>query len=501
MKKNNIIFRRLTICLILVFSLTSWGSGSGEKVFAENDQGNRNPFEDIYETDEYYNAVLWAYYSQPQITNGMDETHFGPGLTVTRGQTVTFLWRSQGCPEPSSAGSNPFVDVPSTEYSYKPILWAVEKGITKGVDEKHFNPTDTLSTQHIVTFLYRTENPGMDGWNGEAEKWAADKSGKPFGVNIEINNNTDCPRANVVLFLYISKTKGNTIDPDNKTTEGNKVLVAYFSCTGTTESVAGLIADIMNADTYRIEAQNPYTEADRNYNNSDSRTSREQNDPAVRPAIAGTVKNLSSYDIVFLGYPIWWRQAPRILSTFVESCDFSNITVIPFCTSGSSDIGQSDDTLAEQAGGGNWLQGRRFSGGATKAEIQTWINEIRGDTNVENTLHLSVNDTEVSVAWEDNESVDALIELVASKPLTIKMSMYGGFEQVGSLGSNLPRNDAQMNTQAGDIVLYSGNQIVVFYDSNSWAYTRLGKISNKSVEEIADLLGNEDVTISISYGR
>ena len=164
--------------------------------------GLANPFVDIYETDDYYDAVLWAYYATPQVTNGMDETHFGPQLTVTRGQAVTFLWRSMGCPEPIST-YNPFVDVPSTEYSYKPILWAVEQGITKGVDETHFNPMDTLSTQHIVTFLYRTKNPGMDGWNGEAAAWASQGyGGKPFGVDIAVNNTTPCPRCNVVQFLY-----------------------------------------------------------------------------------------------------------------------------------------------------------------------------------------------------------------------------------------------------------------------------------------------------------
>ena len=161
-----------------------------------------NPFIDVYESDNYYDAVLWAYYASPQVTNGMDETHFGPHLTVTRAQAVPFLWRSQGCPEPSST-VNPFVDVPSTEYYYKPILWAVEKGITKGVDDTHFNPMDTLSTQHIVTFLFRTKNPGMDGWNGEAAAWAGQGyGGKPFGVDIAVNNTTPCPRCNVVQFLY-----------------------------------------------------------------------------------------------------------------------------------------------------------------------------------------------------------------------------------------------------------------------------------------------------------
>lgn len=120
--------------------------------------------------------------------------------------------------------------------------------------------------------------------------------------------------------------------------------------------------------------------------------------------------------------------------------------------------------------------------------------------NMEKKLHLFINDTEVSVEWQNNDSVNALIALVSTDPLIVQMSMYGGFEQVGSLGTNLPRNDKQTTTEAGDIVLYSGNQIVVFYGSNSWAYTRLGKIKDKTAAEMTDLLSNGNVTITISYG-
>ena len=114
------------------------------------------------------------------------------------------------------------------------------------------------------------------------------------------------------------------------------------------------------------------------------------------------------------------------------------------------------------------------------------------------TLTMRIGDTTVTVDWEDNESVAALRELVKDKPLTIQMSMYGGFEQVGSLGTSLPRNDSQTTTAAGDIVLYSGNQIVVFYGSNLWAYTRLGHVTDKTAAEMAELLGNGNVTIEIS---
>ena len=113
------------------------------------------------------------------------------------------------------------------------------------------------------------------------------------------------------------------------------------------------------------------------------------------------------------------------------------------------------------------------------------------------TLKMLIDGREVPVLWEDNESVAALRALAQEGPLTVEMSMYGGFEQVGALGTELPRNDAQTTTDAGDIVLYAGDQIVVFYGSNAWAYTRLGRIDGLSRDKLAELLGNGAVTLTI----
>ena len=113
-------------------------------------------------------------------------------------------------------------------------------------------------------------------------------------------------------------------------------------------------------------------------------------------------------------------------------------------------------------------------------------------------LQMTIGNTPVSVDWEDNEAAEALKDLCRNQPLTIQMSMYGGFEQVGPIGTALPHNDVQTTTSAGDIVLYSGDQMVVFYSSNSWAYTRLGHITDKSAEDMAELLSNGDTVITIS---
>lgn len=136
--------------------------------------------------------------------------------------------------------------------------------------------------------------------------------------------------------------------------------------------------------------------------------------------------------------------------------------------------------------------------GATPKEKDDINPEETDQPATERILTMKIGDKNVAVDWEENESVAALRELVSEKLLTIQMSMYGGFEQVGPLGTSLPRNDVQTTTSAGDIVLYSGNQIVVFYGSNSWVYTRLGHITDQDAAGMTDLLGNGNVTITIS---
>ena len=155
-----------------------------------------------------------------------------------------------------------------------------------------------------------------------------------------------------------------------------KVLVAYFSATGTTKGVAERIADGLNADLYEIVPQQPYTEADLNYRDNNSRSTVEMNDPDARPEISGSVENMAQYDIVFLGYPIWWYDAPRIMSTFVESYDFSGKTIVPFCTSGGSGIGSSASNLEKLTSGAIWLDGNRLSGSDSQDTVMEWVNSL-----------------------------------------------------------------------------------------------------------------------------
>lgn len=159
------------------------------------------------------------------------------------------------------------------------------------------------------------------------------------------------------------------------TVQKGKTLVAYFSCTNTTKGVAEEIADMAGSSLYRIEPETPYTSADLDYN-SDCRANREQNNPASRPEIKGNIENLDEYDIVFLGYPIWWGEAPKIIYSFLEANDFAGKTIIPFCTSHSSGIGSSDTNLHPIAPDANWKDGKRFGSTYLKSDIETWIKNM-----------------------------------------------------------------------------------------------------------------------------
>ncbi|HEY9575507.1 MAG TPA: flavodoxin [Lachnospiraceae bacterium] len=151
------------------------------------------------------------------------------------------------------------------------------------------------------------------------------------------------------------------------------VLIVYFSVTGTTKGVAERIASLTGGDIYEIQAVEAYSPEDLDYNDSGSRSTTEQNDKNIRPEIGGEELSLSGYTTIYLGYPIWWGEEPRIMDTFVEKYSFDGITVIPFCTSASSGISKSSSNMEALAGSGRWLKGRRFTKDVSEAGLQDWI--------------------------------------------------------------------------------------------------------------------------------
>ncbi len=213
-----------------------------------------------------------------------------------------------------------------------------------------------------------TGNNGSDGvaQNITEESQTSDSFGVSSKTGEEIGQPDDASNAG---------SDDSASEPDNGT-EGSKILVAYFSATNNTEGVAQKLADGLGADIYEITPEQPYTEEDLDYNDSGSRSSVEMNDPDSRPAISGSVENMEQYDVVLIGYPIWWGEAPRIMSTFMESYDFSGKTLAAFCTSASSGFGSSDSALREAAGNAKWLDGQRFSAGASAEDVMEWADGL-----------------------------------------------------------------------------------------------------------------------------
>lgn len=177
-----------------------------------------------------------------------------------------------------------------------------------------------------------------------------------------------------------ASTKNNSTSiPENTTTStdtSSDILVVNFSCTGNTKAIADKVTEMLGADFYEITPAIPYTDADLSYNDDNCRANKEQNDEFARPEIAGEKLETSAYDTVIISFPIWWDKEPRIIDTFMETYDFSDKTLTCFCTSGSSGISTAEANLHTFEPEATWLDGIRFSAGATDNEIQSWLTDI-----------------------------------------------------------------------------------------------------------------------------
>ena len=181
-------------------------------------------------------------------------------------------------------------------------------------------------------------------------------------------------QAAVILRNYMELEAGQAAQPD-----GSRVLVVYYSATGSTEAVAQTIANTLGGDLFELVPTDPYTSADLDWTADGSRVNREHDDEALRDiALTSTeVEDWEDYDTVFIGYPIWWGIAAWPVDAFIKANDFTGKTVIPFCTSASSGLGRSGELLEEMAGTGNWLDGQRFSSGASSSAVDAWVNGLR----------------------------------------------------------------------------------------------------------------------------
>ena len=434
-------------------------------------------FSDVDSGAWYAGAV--DYVREHGLMEGVGEGRFDPEGSLTRAMLVTVLWRQAGQPVVNYLMR--FSDVDGGQWYTEAIRWAAGNRLVGGYGNGLFGTGDPITQEHLSLILQRiTDEPVTDGIPG------FDGSSRP------------ATRAQAAAAVMNCGTLG--ADP-----RANRILVAYFSATGSTRGVAEHIADIVGADLFEIAPEEPYTGADLDYRDASSRASREQDDPAARPAIHGEVEDMGQYGVVFLGYPIWHGQAPKIISTFLEGCDLSGKTVIPFCTSGGSGIDGSEGALNALAPQARWRSGERFGAGASREAVKDWVDGLElGATGPmegeDGMLNIAVNKTVLTAALADNSSARALAELLADGPLSVEMRDYNRMEKVGPLGADLPANDEWIDAQAGDLILYQGNQLVIYYGANSWSLTRLGRIEGVGAGELRDILGGGDVRVTLSMG-
>ena len=203
-----------------------------------------------------------------------------------------------------------------------------------------------------------------------------------FALYRNSNNNTNNTEENITNSGQEEKQTEESIDNEEDTNiskSGNKILVVYYSAQSHTKSVAEKIAKNLNADIFEIVPEQVYSSEDLNWNNSNSRVSREHNDESLRDVKLKNTKvdNWEDYDTVLIGYPIWWGIAAWPVDTFVKNNNFEGKTVIPFCTSSSSGLGQSGKLLEKEANSGNWQEGNRFSSSASDSDIQKWTDSLK----------------------------------------------------------------------------------------------------------------------------
>lgn len=268
-----------------------------------------------------------------------------------------------------------------------------------------------------------------------------------------------------------------------------KILVAYFSFTYATKGIADSMADILGADTYQITPTEAYTSDNSNYYDENTRAYQEQYGSAsARPAINATLGS-TDYDVVLLGFPIWYGKVPRVILSFLDTYDFSGKVVIPFCTSGSSGIGTAQTELQSTYSSIKWKNGARLNG-YTNDQLKTWLAGL----GIKNTpFKLSIGGTDFTAELANNATAQAFNALL---PMTLNMTELNGNEKYKYLDTTLPTNATCPGTiHAGDILLYGNNCVVVFYKtfSTTYNYTKIGRITDPTSLESA--VGNGSVEV------
>ena len=343
-------------------------------------------FADVAANAWYADAV--EYVRDNGLMSGTSTTTFSPDGTMTRAMLATTLYREAG--SPAVTGADTFSDTQAGAWYEDAVLWASQEGVVSGYGNGLFGTNDPVSREQIATILWRyagspstsagqdfADETAISAYASAAVDWA-----RANGIVNGMEGNRFAPqlsatRAQVATILrnYLTMDQEDTQTPDPDT---GRTLVVYFSGSGNTEAVAETIADTLDADIFELIPADPYTDADLDWTEAGSRVNREHEDESLRDVqlAEDTAPNWEDYDTVLFGYPIWWGIAAWPVNDFVQSNDFTGKTVIPFCTSTSSGLGESAELLEELAGTGTWLEGRRFSERPSQTDVENWVGSL-----------------------------------------------------------------------------------------------------------------------------
>ncbi len=343
-------------------------------------------FTDVDADSWYADAV--AYVRDNGLMSGTSAAAFDPDGTMTRAMLAQTLYRAAGSLVVS--GSNSFTDTAEGVWYADAVLWASRQGVISGYGNGLFGTDDPVTREQIAAILWRyagspaaeagtdfADEADISAYAAQAVDWA-----RASGVVNGADGNRFLPRdsatrAQVAVILRNYLTASAPAEPEQPG-ESPRVLVAYFSATGNTARVADAIAEATGGDLFELTPAEPYTSGDLDWTDADSWVVYEHENPDARNTelVTYTPENWDEYDVVFLGYPIWWYDAAWPVEGFVTENDFTGKTVIPFCTSSSSGIGESGQRLAGLAGTGDWLEGERFRGSASQSDVTAWVESL-----------------------------------------------------------------------------------------------------------------------------
>ena len=297
----------------------------------------------------------------------------------------------------------------------------------------------------------------------------------------------------------------------NSTNGDNKTLIVYYSYTNNTEQIVDDLKTMINADVIEVEPANKNLDyAANNYAIGTEQLNKIKNNPndeSSYPAIDPVIVDMSIYNTVIIATPLWWSQMASNMQTLLfkygDEMAGKNIGLI--VSSHSSGISGVEADAKRLVPNGKfyakslWINASKHS--QRKALLEQWLKDVNYNYNVNvdyNTMNLKVNNSTMKVKLSDNAATKALVERLKEGTITYNAYDYGGFEKVGALGFSLPSNDTYITTEPGDIMLYTSNQLCIFFDSNSWEYTPIGKIEGMTKQQLKDAFGTGEVSITLS---